>query len=93
MSTYYVVFERPEGDKLIHDGYNIDFKHDEPTTEELVKAYEDILGGTDKGTIIFMQKLHSEDPFAEVIDMGVPGFLPQILGEPIKEEPKDERDE
>ena len=47
-----------------------EFEHEYPTEEELIKAMRDILGGTDKGTIIFMQKLYVEDPFAEVIDMG-----------------------
>lgn len=70
MSKYYIVFERPDGDKVLRDGYVFEFEHEYPTEEELIKAMRDILGGTDKGTIIFMQKLYVEDPFAEVIDMG-----------------------
>lgn len=61
MSKYYVVFERPDGDTLKRDGYIFEFEHDVPTEEELIKAMGDILGGTDKGTIIFMQKLYTDD--------------------------------
>lgn len=70
MSKYYIVFERPDGDTLKRDGYVFEFEHEYPTEEELIKAMNDVLGGTDKGTIIFMQKLYVEDPFAEVIDIG-----------------------
>ena len=69
MSKYYIVFERPDGDTLKRDGYVIKFSHEYPSEEELINAMGDILGGTDKGTIIFMQKLYVEDPFAEFIDM------------------------
>lgn len=72
MSKYYLVFERPDGDKVLRDGYVFEFEHEYPTEEELMKAMEDVLGGTDKGTIIFMQKLYVEDPFAEIIDMSTP---------------------
>ncbi len=72
MSKYYVVFERPDGNKVLRDGYVIKFNHEYPSEEELINAMGDILGGTDKGTIIFMQKLYVEDPFAEIIDMSMP---------------------
>lgn len=61
MSKYYVVFERPDGDTLKRDGYVFEFEHEYPTEEELINAMREILGGTDNGTIIFMQKLYSED--------------------------------
>ena len=66
MSKYYVVFERPDGDKVLRDGYVFEFEHKYPTEEELIKAMNDVLGGTDKGTIIFMQKLYNE--FVEAPD-------------------------
>lgn len=72
MSKYYVVFEKPVEETLQRDGYIFEFNHECPTEEELVKAMNDILGGTDKGSIIFMQKLYVEDPFAELINMSTP---------------------
>lgn len=83
MSTYYVVFERVDGEKLVHDAYNVDFEHEEPTPEEMEKAYIDILGGLDKGTIIFMQKLYSSND--------APNVMETFVGD--KEETEDERTE
>lgn len=83
MSKYYVVFERPDGDTLKRDGYVFEFEHEYPTEEELINAMREILGGTDNGTIIFMQKLYAEDPFAEIIDMSAPlsNVLSNMKGE------------
>ena len=79
MSQYYVVFEKPDGEKVIRDGYVIKFNHEYPTEEELMNAMGDILGGTDKGTIIFMQKLYEADTVSEVIDVFANNTITELI--------------
>lgn len=81
MSKYYIVFERPDGDTLKRDGYVFEFEHEYPTEEELINAMRDILGGTDKGTIIFMQKLYTDD-----VDLTNLRMIEHILPLPMKGE-------
>lgn len=59
MSRYYVTLQKPEGDRLIFDGYVVDFANDLPTEEEIRKFYDDVLGPEKRGTITFMQKLYT----------------------------------